>query len=84
MATHSFTSFPVAEAATTATPFTIGLAKAVYITATCSSGLTLTLPSGGTVAVGNATIGTVIPIACTVATFAAGGVVAMRLTNAGD
>jgi hypothetical protein len=41
--------------------------------------LTLTLPGGTTVAVGNATIGTIIPIQCTTATFAAGGVVAMRV-----
>ena len=47
------------------------------VTATLSSGITLTLPGGATVALGNQTIGTLIPIRCTMATFAAGTCVAL-------
>ena len=79
----TFTSYPVAVVATTATNYSfvasLGPADALYVTATCSSGLTLTLPSGSTVAVGNAVIGTIIPIPSTQATFAAGGVVALKV-----
>lgn len=75
----TFTSYASAVAAATATPYSIGTADALYVTATCSSGLTLTLPTGGTVAVGNAVIGTIIPIPSTQAAFSAGGVVAMKV-----
>lgn len=75
----TFTSYAQAVAATTDTNYSIGQADALYVTATCSSGLTLTLPSGSTVAVGNAVIGTIIPIPSTKAVFSAGGVVAMKV-----
>jgi hypothetical protein len=75
----TFTSYAQAVAATTTVAYSIGAADALYITATCSSGLTLTMPGGGTVAVGNAVIGTIIPIASVSAAFAAGGVVAMKV-----
>lgn len=75
----TFTSYASAVAATTATPYSIGRADALYISATCSSGLTVTLTTGATVALGNATIGTIIPVASTQATFAAGGVVALQV-----
>lgn len=75
----TFTSYAQAVAATTNTDYSIGQADAIYVTVTCSSGLTLTLPSGSTVAVGNATIGTLIPIASTRAAFSPGGVVALKV-----
>jgi hypothetical protein len=75
----TFTSYAQAVAASTGVAYSIGTADALYVTATCSSGLSLTLAGGGTVAVGNAVIGTIIPIASTAATFAAGGVVAMKV-----
>lgn len=71
-----------AVAATTAVAFTApripgGVASAILVTATLSSGITLTLPNGDTVALGNQTLGTLIPIRCTIATFAAGTCVAL-------
>lgn len=69
--------YTVAAVATTAVA-TSPAAHGVYISATCSSGLTLTLTDGTTVAVGNATIGTFIPIRCTTATFSAGGVIFLK------
>lgn len=79
MALLAFTSFHKAEAATTNVDFTIGAADAVLVTATCSSGLTLTLPGGTTVALGNVLIGTLLPIRCTKAVFSAGSVVALQM-----
>lgn len=71
-------SFTAAVACTTAVAITGGHADALLVTATLSSGITLTLTDGTTVALGNQTLGTLIPIRCTVATFAAGTVVALR------
>lgn len=80
MALLAFTSFHKAAAATTNTNFSIGTADALLITATCSSGLVLTLSDGSTtVDVGNALIGTLLPIRCTKAVFAAGSVVALQI-----
>jgi hypothetical protein len=79
MAQHVIESYPSAEVASTGVAFAGGPAHAVYIVATCSSGLTLTLVSGATVVLGNAVIGTTIPIRCTTATFGAGGVAALRI-----
>ncbi len=76
----TFTSYAQAVAATTTVAYSIGAADALYISATCNAGLTLTMPGGGTVAVGNAVIGTIIPIASVSATFGGtGGVVAMKV-----
>lgn len=80
MALLALTSFHKAAAATTNVDFTIGIADAVLVTATCSSGLTLTLADGSTtVALGNVLIGTLVPIRCTKAVFAAGSVVALQI-----
>lgn len=75
-------AYNFAVAATTAVAFTspsipLGVASAILVTATLSSGITLTLPNGSTVALGNQTIGTLIQIRCTMATFAAGTCVAL-------
>jgi hypothetical protein len=82
-------TFTKAFAATTAVPFArnsdgtnnnylpLGVAKAILVTATLSSGITLALVDGTTVALGNQTLGTIIPISCTMATFAAGTCVAL-------
>lgn len=69
-------TYLTAEVAATGVAFT-KTANAVYITATTSSGLSLTMEDSSSVAFGNVTIGTIIPVRCTKATFAAGGVVAL-------
>ena len=78
-----FMSYAKAEVATTNVDFVNGRADAIYIAATITTNaLTLTLPDGGTVAVGLAPVGTVIPISCTKAVFAggpAGAVIALKV-----
>ena len=76
----TFTCYAQAVAASTNTNYSIGQADALMVTVTCSSGLVLTLPAGGgTVDMGNATIGTIIPIPSTKAVFSAGSVVALKV-----
>lgn len=70
-------TFTQAVAVATAVPIAGG-ADALLVTATLSSGCTLTLLDGSTVAIGNQTLGTVIRIKCAMATFAAGTLVALR------
>ena len=79
MAQLTFQSFSRAIAATTATPFSIGVADALLVTATLSSGCTVALVDGTSVAIGNQTLGTLIPMRCTQATFAAGSLVALQV-----
>ncbi len=74
--------FDYAIAASTQVPFTtaqlpFGIASAILVTETLSNGITLTLPNGTIIALGNQVIGTLIPIRCTTATFAAGSCVAL-------
>lgn len=83
-AISTFVTYPICLKATTDVAYTIGTAQALLVTATCSSGLVLTLVDGNTVDVGNAVIGTIIPITSTKATFGAGTVVAMRLFRTND
>ena len=61
----------------TPTQLPLGIANAILVTSTMSSGLTVTLPNGATVALGNQETGTLIPIRCKAATFAAGSCVAL-------
>ena len=70
--------YKVGVAATTATNFSIGPADALLVTSTLSSGVTVTLLDGTTLALGNQTLGTYIYIQCTRATFSAGTLVALR------
>lgn len=75
----TFTSYAQAEEASTGVPHSFGTADAILVTATCSSGLVLTMPGGATVDCRNAVIGTIIPIPSTQAAFAAGRIVAMKV-----
>lgn len=78
MSSEASPRYKVGVAATTATDFSIGRADALFVTATLSSGLTVTLLDGTTLTLGNQTLGTWIYIQCTRATFAAGTLVALR------
>ena len=71
----TFVSFNKSEAATTDVACTFAPADGFLVTATLSSGATVTLAEGGTVAVGNQTIGTFVPLRCTKVVFAAGSLV---------
>mgnify|MGYP000846896877 FL=1 len=73
----TFVSFARTEVATTTVACTF-VADGAFVTDTLSSGCTLTRApgaGGGTIAIGNQTIGTYIPIPCTTATFSAGGLI---------
>lgn len=73
----TFVSFARTEVATSTVACSF-VADGVLVTATLSSGCTLTKSpgtGGGTIAIGNQTIGTYIPIPCVSAEFAAGGLI---------
>lgn len=76
----TYTSFPYAIVVTKATPYSIGNADALYVTATISSGnLVVTKLDGNTIDLGVPAIGTIIPIASSQCTWGTNGsVVALR------
>lgn len=74
----TFVSFKQAEAGTTDTVPNLAPADGFLVTATLSSGATVTLTDGTTVAIGNQTLGTYIPLACTKVVFGAGSLVFVR------
>lgn len=79
MSAQASPRYTTGVAATTAVDFSIGRADALLVTATLSSGLTVVLLDGTTLALGNQTLGTYIYVQCTRATFAAGTLVALRV-----
>lgn len=69
----TFVSFNKAEAATTNVACTFAPADGFLVTATLNAGGTVTLADGGTVDIGNQTIGTFIPLRCTKVVFGGAG-----------
>lgn len=74
----TFVSFKQAEAATTTVDCTFAPADGFLVTATLSSGATVTLADGTTVAIGNQTLGTYVPLACKSVAFGAGTLIFLR------